>query len=163
MSDRLTKAERSALMARIRSKDTKPEMVVRRAAHRLRYRFRLHRADLPGTPDLVFPKHRLAVFVHGCFWHRHPNCRRATTPATNTEKWTEKFERNSRRDARVKSELEALGWTVLVIWECETRSEKALKCQLASNLTAARPRSKSSLDNLTELIDKDKQGGVCRE
>ncbi|UVV69170.1 very short patch repair endonuclease [Brucella anthropi] len=131
MSDHLTTSERSALMAKVRSKDTKPELIVRKTAHRLGYRFRLHRPDLPGTPDLVFPRHRLAVFVHGCFWHRHPNCRRATTPTTNIVKWAEKFERNRLRDARAKAELEKLGWSVLVIWECETRSEKALAEQLA--------------------------------
>lgn len=134
MSDRLTPSERSGLMAKVRSKNTKPELVVRRTAHRLGYRFRLHRADLPGTPDLVFPKHQLAIFVHGCFWHRHPNCRRATMPVTNTAKWAEKFERNSLRDARSTAALEALGWTVLVIWECETRAEVALAGQLASKL-----------------------------
>ncbi|MDL2201330.1 very short patch repair endonuclease [Brucella intermedia] len=131
MSDHLTTSERSALMAKVRSKDTKPELIVRKTAHRLGYRFRLHLPDLPGTPDLVFPRHRLAVFVHGCFWHRHPNCRRATTPTTNIVKWAEKFERNRLRDARAKAELEKLGWSVLVIWECETRSEKALAEQLA--------------------------------
>ncbi|HCH70992.1 MAG TPA: very short patch repair endonuclease [Ochrobactrum sp.] len=131
MSDHLTTSERSALMAKVRSKDTKPELIVRKTAHRLGYRFRLHRPDLPGTPDLVFPRHRLAVFVHGCFWHRHPNCRRATTPTTNIVKWAEKFERLRLRDARAKAELEKLGWSVLVIWECETRSEKALAEQLA--------------------------------
>lgn len=134
MSDSLTPSQRSALMAKVRSKDTKPELIVRRTAHRLGYRFRLHRSDLPGTPDLVFPKHRLAVFVHGCFWHRHPNCRRATMPATNTMKWTEKFERNGLRDARSKEELEALGWAVMVIWECETRFEEAVAEQLARRL-----------------------------
>ena len=160
MSDRLTPSERGALMAKVRAKNTKPELVVRRAAHRLRYRFRLHRADLPGTPDIVFPRHRLAVFVHGCFWHQHPNCRRATMPATNVAKWTEKFERNSLRDARSKSELESLGWTVLVIWECETRSEHVVASQLASKLSGAQPRSQSALDKVTVLLDKDKQGGM---
>lgn len=137
MTDRLSIAERSALMAKVRSKDTRPELTVRKAAHSLGYRFRLHRSDLPGTPDLVFPKHRLALFVHGCFWHQHPNCRRATMPATNTAKWADKFERNRSRDTRSKSELEALGWTVLVIWECETRSRDTLASQLAGAMSAA--------------------------
>ena len=147
-------------MAKVRSKDTKPELIVRKTAHRLGYRFRLHRTDLPGTPDLVFPRHRLAVFVHGCFWHRHPNCRRATTPATNITKWIEKFEQNSLRDARSKAELEALGWSVLIIWECATRSEETVADQLARGLTAKRLSSQSVLDKMSSLINKGKQGGM---
>lgn len=134
MTDRLSRSERSNLMAKVRSKDTTPELAVRKIAHRLGYRFRLHRADLPGKPDIVFPKYRLAVFVHGCFWHRHPNCGRATTPATNTAKWLEKFERNTIRDARSASELAALGWNVLVIWECETRSRNFVATRLSDML-----------------------------
>jgi DNA mismatch endonuclease (patch repair protein) len=147
-------------MAKVRSKDTKPELMVRKTAHRLGYRFRLHRMDLPGTPDLVFPRHRLAVFVHGCFWHRHPNCRRATMPTTNVAKWAEKFERNGLRDARSIAELEAIGWSVLVIWECETRSEKTVADLLARGLPGSRPRSQSALDKMTSLINKGEQGGV---
>ena len=123
-------------MAKVRSKDTAPELAVRKIAHGLGYRFRLHRPDLPGRPDLVFPKYRLAVFVHGCFWHQHPNCNRATTPATNTAKWQEKFERNKLRDARSASELAALGWDVLVIWECETRSNGFIATLLTNKLGA---------------------------
>jgi DNA mismatch endonuclease (patch repair protein) len=96
-------------MAKVRSKNTAPELVVRKIAHALGYRFRLHRADLPGKPDILFPKHRLAIFVHGCFWHRHPNCRRASMPATNAVKWQQKFEQNKVRDMRASSELAALG------------------------------------------------------
>jgi DNA mismatch endonuclease (patch repair protein) len=112
---------RSALMARIGPKDTKPEMVVRRAAHALGYRFRLHRRDMPGTPDLVFPRLKKVVFVHGCFWHRHPGCRHTSTPKTRREFWEEKFARNVERDARKTAQLQDSGWDVLTIWECDTR------------------------------------------
>lgn len=108
------------MMSGIRSRDTKPEILVRRLAHRLGYRFRLHRRDLPGTPDVVFPGRRKAVLVHGCFWHRHSGCRYAYKPKSNVEKWQAKFAVNVARDARVKTELEQLGWKVLTIWECET-------------------------------------------
>lgn len=111
---------RSALMARVRSKDSKPELVVRKLAHRLGYRFRLHRRDLPGTPDLIFPRLRKAIFVHGCFWHRHRGCSRTTNPKTRATFWSEKFERNIRRDKKKQSQLNVLGWDVQVIWECET-------------------------------------------
>src|SRR5256885_14520444 len=110
---------RSALMARVRSKNSHPEMVVRRVAHALGYRFRLHRSNLPGTPDLVFPRIRKVILVHGCFWHRHPGCRRTTTPKTRGEYWATKFQENIERDARKEQALKALGWDVLVIWECE--------------------------------------------
>lgn len=119
--DVMTSAERSAHMARIRAKDTRPEVVVRRAAHALGLRFRLHRSDLPGSPDLVFPRYRRALFVHGCFWHRHQNCRLAYSPRTNAEFWKAKFERNVERDARAIEALRQAGWKTSIIWECETR------------------------------------------
>lgn len=106
-------------MGRIRGVDTGPEMAVRRAAHRLGYRFRLHRRSLPGRPDLVFPSRRAAIFVHGCFWHRHEGCRKASMPKTRVEFWQAKFARNVERDAEVQERLRAAGWRVLVVWECE--------------------------------------------
>lgn len=118
-------------MARVRGKDTAPELRVRRVAHRMGLRFRLHRKDLPGRPDLVLPKHRLAVFVHGCFWHRHPGCSRASTPSTREDFWQAKFDANIARDSRQVAELEALGWTVLVIWECGVKDEAAVEARLA--------------------------------
>jgi len=121
MADRLTKAERSALMARIRGTDTAPERLVRSALHRAGFRFRLHGAALPGRPDVVLPRHRVVVFVHGCFWHRH-GCRLATTPATRVRFWRQKFERNVARDARNARALRRLGWRVLTIWECRLRT-----------------------------------------
>ena len=119
-------ALRSALMSRVGRKNTKPEMTVRRVAHALGYRFRLHRSDLPGCPDLVFPARKKAIFVHGCFWHRHPGCRLASTPKTRAEFWSAKFSRNVRRDADVILCLENSGWACLVIWECQTRDPIAL-------------------------------------
>ena len=120
------------MMAGIRGRDTAPERAVRRIAHRMGLRFRLHRKDLPGRPDLVFPKHRLAVFVHGCFWHRHRGCRYAYTPKSRVAFWTAKFSANVARDQRQETALRALGWQVLVIWECETRHETAVVHRLAA-------------------------------
>lgn len=118
--------QRSALMARVRSKDSKPELLVRKLAHRLGYRFRLHRRDLPGTPDLVFPRLRKAIFVHGCFWHRHPGCPRTTNPKTRSAFWADKFKQNIKRDRIKTRQLKALGWQVLAIWECETLDTRTL-------------------------------------
>jgi DNA mismatch endonuclease (patch repair protein) len=113
--------ERSAMMARIGQRNTAPEIAVRRALHRLGLRFRLHRRDLPGTPDIVLPARRLALLVHGCFWHRHHGCRLAYTPKSRPKFWNAKFERNVTRDQEVRQALTDLGWRVLVVWECETR------------------------------------------
>lgn len=129
---------RSALMGRVPGKNTKPELVVRREVHALGYRFRLHRNDLPGTPDLVFPRLRKVLFVHGCFWHRHEGCSRTTTPKTRAAYWQEKFERNVQRDRRNVAMLEALGWKVLVIWECETFDRSVLVESLSSFLASSR-------------------------
>src|SRR5215210_1997488 len=106
-------------MGRIRATDTKPEMMVRRLLHSLGYRFRLHRRDLPGSPDLAFPSRRKIVFVHGCFWHQHPGCRLAYRPKSNIDFWSEKFAANRRRDRRAIRRLRSSGWDPLVIWECE--------------------------------------------
>ena len=119
--DVLTTERRSALMSRIAGKDTRPELVVRRAAHALGLRFRLHRRDLPGSPDLVFPRRRRALFVHGCFWHRHEGCRLSYKPRSNVEFWETKFRKNVERDRQVMEDLRARGWQPEVIWECETR------------------------------------------
>ena len=116
---------RSRMMGGIKGRNTRPELVVRSIAHRLGLRFRLHRADLPGRPDIVFPRHRVVVFVHGCFWHRH-DCGLAANPKTRPEFWEAKFQGNVRRDAIAKKRLEEAGWRVVVIWECETRDEAGL-------------------------------------
>lgn len=117
MTDIVDPATRSRMMSGIRGKNTKPELIVRKALHRAGLRFRLH-AKLPGKPDLVFPKYQAVVFVHGCFWHRHEGCRFATTPASNSAFWQEKFTSNMHRDAKVKQQLEALGWRVFIVWAC---------------------------------------------
>ena len=131
MPDNVDPATRSRTMAQVPSKDTRPEMAVRRAVHAAGHRYQLHRADLPGKPDLVFPRHRLAVFVHGCFWHRH-SCRKGSSvPATRTTYWLAKFKRNKSRDRRARDSLRRLGWRSLVVWECQlgdaARLERALR------------------------------------
>ena len=134
MTDIVDSQRRSQLMAGIRGRDTAPELAVRRIAHRLGLRFRLHRKDLPGCPDLVFPKYKLAVFVHGCFWHQHSGCRYSHIPKSRTAYWTEKFSRNVARDRRNEETLRNLGWRVLIIWECEVKDEKAVEQRLASSI-----------------------------
>lgn len=119
MIDFLSPSERSERMSRIRGKNTQPELALRKVLHGLGLRYRLHGAGLPGKPDLVFPRYKAVVFVHGCFWHRHAGCSIATTPKSNTFFWQEKFEKNIARDARVTAQLEEQGWKVLVAWECE--------------------------------------------
>lgn len=121
MTDILTPEQRSKNMSRIRSKNTTPELLARSALHRAGYRFRIHRKDLPGNPDIVMPKRKLAIFIHGCYWHRHPGCKYAYTPKSRTDFWQKKFQLNIERDITVKDKLTALGWNYLVIWECETK------------------------------------------
>lgn len=125
-----TPESRRALMRRVGPKGSRAERRVRRAAHARGLRFRLHRRDLPGSPDLVFPRHRVTVFVHGCFWHRHPGCRRTTTPAVHRDYWAKKFRDNIERDRRKQAALEAAGWRVAVIWECEALNADALERRL---------------------------------
>lgn len=142
--DTLTVAERSERMARIRSKDTKPELRVRRLVHRLGYRFRLHRKDLPGCPDLVFPSRRKVVFVHGCFWHAHEDCKLANTPKSRRSFWNSKFERNRKRDTKNRKSLMRAGWRVFTVWECETKIEAPLALRLSRFLGPA-PASKKGV------------------
>ena len=120
MTDTISKDIRSWNMSRIRSKDTKPELIVRSALHRLGYRFRLHKKDLPGKPDIVLAKYRTVIFVHGCFWHQHnDNCGITNKPTSNTKFWFEKFKKNKERDKRSITEIERMGWKVLTFWECQ--------------------------------------------
>jgi DNA mismatch endonuclease, patch repair protein len=125
MVDVVSAADRSRMMAGIHSKNTKPELIVRRMLFASGYRFRLHRRDLPGAPDIVMPGRKVVVFVHGCFWHMHQGCRFAKMPATRPEFWKAKLEANVARDGRVVEKLQALGWRVLCIWECSTRDAEA--------------------------------------
>lgn len=138
--DNLTPAERSARMASIGGKNTVPELAVRRLAHALGYRFRLHRRDLPGSPDLVFVKQRKIVFVHGCFWHGHA-CKRL--PRSNVGFWANKIEKNRARDARNLADLGRLGWKTLVIWQCETKALETMAAKLRRFL-GTRQKSRST-------------------
>lgn len=124
--DETSKAVRSRTMRAVKSKDTGPEMIVRRFLHAAGLRYCLHDARLPGTPDLVFPSRHVALFVHGCFWHQHTNCPAAARPKSNSDYWSRKLDSNIARDIRQRSVLEAEGWLVLIVWECETRSQAAL-------------------------------------
>ncbi|MER9655241.1 very short patch repair endonuclease [Mesorhizobium sp. M0152] len=123
-------------MSRIRGKDTTPELIVRRLLHRLGYRYRLHHPRMPGKPDLVLKSRRKIVFIHGCFWHRHAGCRKATSPKSNQSFWQEKFEKNVARDEIARLTLEAQGWDVLVVWQCETKDLEILERSLITFLEA---------------------------
>jgi DNA mismatch endonuclease (patch repair protein) len=128
---------RSRTMRAIRKKNTKPELVVRRLLHGLGLRFRLHRRDLPGSPDIVLPRHRAVVLVHGCFWHQHPGCRHGNKPRVRTAYWLPKLARNVARDAQALAALRALGWRALVVWECELRDVDAVRDRLAAFIQAS--------------------------
>jgi DNA mismatch endonuclease, patch repair protein len=130
VADIVTPVRRSEMMSRIRGKGTKPELLVRSSAHRLGFRFRLHVRKLPGSPDLVFPRKKIALFVHGCFWHRHQGCPYCYAPKSNIQFWREKFKKNVVRDKRVETGLEGMGWRVAVIWECETADSNGLRKRL---------------------------------
>jgi DNA mismatch endonuclease (patch repair protein) len=138
MADIMSAQKRSAVMARIRGKDTQPELLARRALHAMGYRYRLYRRDLPGTPDIVFPSRRKVVFVHGCFWHGHSGCRHAVMPATRPEFWAAKIRRNQERDADALAQLQAQGWRVLVLWECEMADARQVSMCLSHFLGGAR-------------------------
>ncbi|QAB15193.1 very short patch repair endonuclease [Hydrogenovibrio thermophilus] len=136
MVDSLTAEKRSWNMSRISNKDTKPELIVRKLLHKNGYRFRLHRKDLPGKPDLVLPKYKTVIFVHGCFWHMHEGCKDAGIPKTRTEFWKKKLEENVKRDKKNIQLLKKLGWNVIIVWECETHnSEVQLLARLGKELT----------------------------
>lgn len=139
MTDRISPESRSRIMSRIRGKNTKPEIVVRRLIHAMGYRYRLHRKNLPGTPDLTFPVRRKVIFVHGCFWRQH-NCPRGIRPVSNTEFWNRKLDRNVRRDRKNLTMLRRNGWSVLVLWECEMREPEALTNRIVEFLGPAGKR-----------------------
>ncbi len=124
--DTFTAAERSEIMRRVHGKNTTPEKIVRSMLHRLGFRFRLHDKNLPGNPDIILPKHKTTIFVHGCFWHRHSGCPRASTPATRQEYWLPKFRRTIERDAENQARLRNAGWNVIVVWECELKDRVRL-------------------------------------
>lgn len=128
--DTASPEKRSGIMRQVKGRDTRPERIVRSLLHRLGYRFRLQRDDLPGKPDIVLPRFKTVVFVNGCFWHRHSGCKRATTPASNVDYWQTKFARNVERDARDQAELEKMGWHVVIVWECELKDKITLEKRL---------------------------------
>lgn len=137
--DTLTPKQRSERMSRVRAKDTKPEMVVRRLVHSMGYRYRLHVAALPGRPDLVFPGRGAVIFVHGCFWHRHKGCKLARLPKSRLDFWVPKLEANRQRDTAVLRLLRKSGWRVLVVWECQTKQPEALARRLRQFLDRLPP------------------------
>lgn len=137
MIDIVAPEVRSRMMASIRARDTKPEMLVRRHLHGLGFRYRLSPRDMPGKPDLVLPRYRAVVFVHGCFWHGHDGCRFATVPSTRTEFWTAKISENKRRDAVSEDKLRALGWRIAIIWECALRSNESGAMQRAADFVVS--------------------------
>jgi DNA mismatch endonuclease (patch repair protein) len=134
MTDVFTKSKRSEVMSRIKGSNTKPELAVRSLLHRMGYRFRLHKTVLPGKPDIVLSRFKTVIFVHGCFWHRHKDCRFAYTPKSRTDFWLKKLESNVIRDIQVKSDLELLGWRVITVWECELRDMDLLSRKIVAEL-----------------------------
>jgi DNA mismatch endonuclease (patch repair protein) len=140
MADFLSPAERSRRMSRIASKNTVPEIALRKALHRRGFRFRINDKKLPGKPDIVLPKYHAVIFVHGCFWHRHGGCKVATTPKSNTAFWIEKFDRNVKRDAAAAEQLLSSGWNVIVAWECELDSNR--KAEAAADRISGELRAK---------------------
>jgi DNA mismatch endonuclease (patch repair protein) len=133
--DTFSRKKRSEIMSKVRSSNTAPELLVRRLLHRDGFRFRLYGNDLPGNPDIILPKYRTVILVHGCFWHRHKNCAEASMPQSNVEYWEKKFDRNVRRDRRIKRELSNLGWRVITIWECQTKKRLRLLAKFRRILT----------------------------
>jgi len=128
--DIFSREKRSQIMSRVSGKNTKPELKVRSLLHNLGYRFRLHRSDLPGKPDITLPKHKKVIFVHGCFWHGHKRCKRSKRPTTNENFWNKKLDGNIERDKRYRIELRELGWKVMIVWECETKNFDKLQHKL---------------------------------
>lgn len=149
MADHLTPEQRSWNMAQIKGKETMPEVLVRSLLHRAGYRFRKNVKGLPGKPDIVLPRYRTVIFVHGCFWHRHKGCRYATTPSTNKTFWKKKFERNIANDKKHTRHLRKLGWYVIIVWECQLKKPKRTLRKLTQALTATTlsllPKKQSSL------------------
>jgi DNA mismatch endonuclease, patch repair protein len=130
--DVFSKDKRSQIMSKVGGKNTKPELIIRSLLHRMGYRFRIHCTDLPGNPDISLPRHKKIIFVHGCFWHGHIECPRAKRPSTNQEFWQKKLDKNIERDRQNIAKLEAFGWTVLVIWQCEVKDLPKLEQKIES-------------------------------
>lgn len=153
MADFVSPSKRSKIMRGVKHADTKPELAVRRALHKLGFRFRLHRKDLPGRPDIVLPRHKLAVFVHGCFWHQHAGCKDGRLPTSNELYWTPKLKRNVERDLEKSVALEQLGWRVAVVWECDARDPSVLESIICKELGLTPPEATP----VTRLRAKDQR------
>jgi DNA mismatch endonuclease (patch repair protein) len=134
MVDRVSSEKRSFNMSRVRGRGTKPEKLIRSLLHNLGYRFRLHNKKLPGTPDVVLPKYKTVIFVHGCFWHQHEGCRKARRPTSNVEFWNTKLDRNIERDKKTVEGSEELGWKVIIVWQCESKDVEKLSERLVNEL-----------------------------
>ncbi|QFY43522.1 DNA mismatch endonuclease Vsr [Candidatus Methylospira mobilis] len=150
--DSFSPEKRSEIMGCIKGKNTTPELRVRKLLYQLGYRFRLHRKDLPGKPDIVLPKYRLCIFVNGCFWHQHPGCPRATIPASNVEFWRKKLQRTRERDLQNITELTNLGWRILLLWECETKDSSRLQ-SLLDGVLVFRSKDTNELSTAAALGD----------
>ena len=155
MSDILTASQRHRCMSRIRGKNTKPEILVRKGLHARGFRFRLHNKKLPGSPDIVLPKYGVAIMVNGCFWHGHKGCRYATEPKTNIEFWETKIARNRHRDEVTNAHLEALGWHVITVWECELRGKSIVTSRLDA-LTEEIREAGAAKSKLKELYKRNR-------
>ena len=161
MSDILTPSQRYKCMSSIRGKNTKPEILVRKGLHTRGFRFRLHNKKLPGSPDIVLPKYGVAIMVNGCFWHGHKGCRYATKPKTNIEFWETKIVRNRHRDEVTKAHLEALGWTVMTIWECELRNSSQLDDRF--NALAEEIRYAGEVKRIKDMNKRQSRAAARRE
>lgn len=155
--DVLTPEQRKRNMSAIKGKNTKPEILVRKLLHRLGYRFKIQRKDLPGKPDIVLPKYKTAIFINGCFWHRHAGCKYASTPSTNSEFWEKKFAANVKRDARNYATLKEQGWNVLIIWECEAKEILRTKVipGLPSRISTPYPTDENLPESSTHIAADD--------
>jgi DNA mismatch endonuclease (patch repair protein) len=138
MADIVSPSTRSRMMAAVRQRHTKPELTVRSSLHNLGFRFRLHPKDLPGRPDILLPKYRTAIFVHGCFWHQHAACAKSRRPASRVQYWNRKLDDNIARDARKEAALDQLGWRIVVIWGCEAEDKESLQKRLLEELSCDR-------------------------
>ena len=161
MADKLSSTQRKYCMSRIRGKNTKPEILVRKGLHARGFRFRLHNKKLPGSPDIVLPKYGVAIMVNGCFWHGHKGCRYATKPKTNIEFWETKIARNRHRDEVTKAHLEALGWTVMTIWECELRNSSQLDDRF--NALAEEIRYAGEVKRVMDMNKRQSRAAARRE
>jgi DNA mismatch endonuclease, patch repair protein len=155
MGDILSKDQRSVLMSKVRGSDTKPEWILRCALHRLGFRYKLKNKNLPGNPDLVLPKYHTVVFVHGCFWHRHPGCKNAGMPKTNPDFWAKKLSENVQRDAKAVESLSQEGWKVLIVWECDLMNKTIETVEEVAN--AIRGNLQTALGHRYSQIDLDKK------